>query len=439
MGDLIVLKFGGTSMGTAEAMRKASAIVRAVDGEAVVVVSAVSGTTDALIALGELALSGGRWQGALDRLMARHATIVVELGMSLDLSEFWAEIERICQGVEMLGELSPATKDRLHGFGERMSATIFAELLVADGARAQATDAFRLIATDDQFGSAGVDFATTSARAAAILSPMLSESAIPVVTGFIGQSASGKYSTLGRGGSDYSAAIVAAALDAAELQIWTDVDGMFTADPNVISSATALPHLSYLEAGELAYFGAKVVHPKTIVPAIEKGIPVRVLNTFNPEASGTLITSEARPSIKSVTSKKKGITVISVVSLGMLGAHGFLARIFETFARHEVVVDVVSTSEVSVSVTVDRAVPQGLLDDLRAFATVEVEPGMAIVCIVGDGIRTQPDVLARLFAAVGSIPVSMVSQGASKRSITFVVAETDANEAVRRVFEAFFL
>lgn len=433
----IVAKFGGTSMGSADAMRKASAIVRELDGEAIVVVSAVSGTTDALIALGRVAVDGGDWSTPLDRLMVQHATIAAELGMSLGLSAFWVEIKNICQGVAMLGELSPGTLDWLQSFGERMSATIFAALLCSDGTRAEMVDAFRLVATDNQFGSANVDFAATNARMADVLSPMLAESATPVITGFIGQSASGKYATLGRGGSDYSAAIVAAAMGATELQIWTDVDGMFTADPRFVPSATALPQLSYAEAGELAYFGAKVLHPKTIKPAIERGIPVRVLNTFNASAPGTLITSEERPSIKSVTSKR-GITVVNLGSLGMLDAHGFLAKIFAAFARHEVVVDVVSTSEVSVSVTVDREVPSALVDDLRAFATVEVETGMAIVCVVGEGIRTQPDVLGKLFSAVGSVPVSMVSQGASKRNVTFVVAESDARSVVERVFRTFF-
>lgn len=433
----IVAKFGGTSMGSADAMRKASAIVRERDGETIVVVSAVSGTTDALIALGRAAVTNDGWRQMLGRLVERHATIVAELGLSLDLSAFWVEIEKICQGVSMLGELSPGTLDRLQSFGERVSATIFAAQLRFDGARADVVDAFHLVATDDQFGSANVDFQTTNSRVTAVLSSVLADGVIPVVTGFVGQSASGAYTTLGRGGSDYSGAIVAAAMDATELQIWTDVDGMFTADPRLIAAATTLPQLSYAEAGELAYFGAKVLHPKTIKPAIEQGIPVRVLNTFNPTAQGTLITGEERPSIKSVTSKK-GITVVNIGSLGMLDAHGFLAKIFAAFARHEVVVDVVSTSEVSVSVTVDRVVPSALIDELKAFANVEVESGMAIVCVVGEGLRTQPGVLGKLFAAVGSVPVSMVSQGASKRNVTFVVAESDVRAIVERVFRTFF-
>jgi len=437
MRKRIVMKFGGTSMGSAEAMRKASAIVRATHGEVVVVVSAMSGTTDALISIGRTAIAAGDTMPKFNEIWDRHRVAVRDLRLDLELYEFRSEIERIVDHVSTVTELSPATLDLLQGLGERMSAKVFAALLRRDGAEAESVDASRIVRTDDRHGCAGVDLPETIALACDALLPMVARRVIPVVTGFIGGTPSGKYTTLGRGGSDYSAAIVAAAIDASELQIWTDVAGMFSADPRLVKTATAIPQLSFAEAGELAYFGAKVLHPKTIVPAVEKNIPVRILDTFHPDQPGTLITNETRPSIKSVTSKK-GITVVSICSQGMLDAHGFLGRIFGAFAKHEVVVDVVSTSEVSVSVTVDRAVPQALVDELRTFATVEVESGMAIVCLVGEGIRTQPDVLARLFAAVGPVPVSMVSQGASKRNVTFVVAESDSNFAVERVFRAFF-
>ncbi|NBS41373.1 aspartate kinase [bacterium] len=437
MRKRIVLKFGGTSMGSADAMRKAGAIVRSVDGEAVVVVSAVSGTTDALIALGRAAVGGGDWEAALNEIRTRHAAIVASLGLDVGLKDFWSEMEQICQGVAQFGELTPSILDRLLSLGERLSTAIFAACLNADGTRAEMVDAFHVVATDRQFGSANVDFALTNARAAEVLSPMLAASVVPVVTGFVGRSDSNRYTTLGRGGSDYSAAIVAAAVDATELQIWTDVDGMFTADPRLIPAATALPQLSYAEAGELAYFGAKVLHPKTIKPAIERGIPVRVLNTFHAEAPGTLITSEKRPSLKSVTSRK-GITVLNIDALPMLGASGFLGTVGDAFRRHQVVVDVLASSEVSISVTVDQAFPEALLDDLRAFATVDVDPHKAIICLVGEGIRTDLDVLWKLFYAVRTIPIRMVSQGASQRNITFAVAETDADFAVRQVFQAFF-
>lgn len=444
--NLVVMKFGGTSMGSADAMRRASAIVRAHRGEVVVVVSAVSGTTDALIALGDTALSGGDWKTAQCTIQAKHEAIARELGLDTSLfswfgshlSDLWSEMVNICQGVSQFGELAPSVLDRLQSLGERLSATIFAECLKTSGVKARMVDAYELVATDRQFGSANVDFQTTNARTAEVLSPALADGVIPVVTGFIGQSSSPcRYTTLGRGGSDYSGAIMAAAMGAAELQIWTDVDGMFTADPRLIREATVLPQLSFAEAGELAYFGAKVLHPKTIKPAIESGIPVRVLNTFNAAAPGTLITSEVRPSLKSVTSKK-GITVINVDSLGMLGASGFLATAFDVFRRHNVVVDVLASSEVSVSVTVDRKVPEVLVEELRAFATVDVQPEKAIVCLVGEGIQTDRDVLWKLFYAVRSILIRMVSQGASQRNITFVVAESDANTAVRNIFQAFF-
>jgi aspartate kinase len=356
-----------------------------------------------------------------------------------DLLILWKEMESISGGVARFGELSPSVNDRLLSLGERLSGTIFAQCLTQHGTNAAMVDAVGLVATDREFGAANVDFELTRARTPAVLGPLLVDAVVPVVTGFIGQSHEPRrYTTLGRGGSDYSGAIIAAVMRADELQIWTDVDGMFTADPRFIPAAKVVPELSYAEAGELAYFGAKVLHPKTILPAIEKGIPVRVLNTFNASAPGTLITAGKRPSLKSVT-WKKGISVVNISSLGMFGAYGFLAKAFEVFGRHQVVVDVLASSEVSVSVTVDGELPRALLRDLEAFSTVEVEPEkQAIVCLVGEGIHSDTNVLWKLFHAVRATPVRMVSQGASRRNITFVVAETEAQSVVERVFQTFF-
>jgi aspartate kinase len=432
-------------MGSAVAMRLASDIVRACRDERIVVVSAVSGTTDALIALGKKAESGGDWETSMRAIRAKHENIVRELGLmdspqfDQDLLILWKEMESISGGVARFGELSPSVNDRLLSLGERLSGTIFAQCLTQHGTNAAMVDAVGLVATDREFGAANVDFELTRARTPAVLGPLLVDAVVPVVTGFIGQSHEPRrYTTLGRGGSDYSGAIIAAVMRADELQIWTDVDGMFTADPRFIPAAKVVPELSYAEAGELAYFGAKVLHPKTILPAIEKGIPVRVLNTFNASAPGTLITAGKRPSLKSVT-WKKGISVVNISSLGMFGAYGFLAKAFEVFGRHQVVVDVLASSEVSVSVTVDGELPRALLRDLEAFSTVEVEPEkQAIVCLVGEGIHSDTNVLWKLFHAVRATPVRMVSQGASRRNITFVVAETEAQSVVERVFQTFF-
>lgn len=424
-------------MGTDQSLRAVAEIIRNTNGGKVAVVSATSGTTDVLIRLGKEALAGGDFEVTLEELMKKHADIVVNLGIALDLNNFWDELRKILQGVNMLGELSLNILDRLQSFGERISATILAEYLRANVIEALAVDAFNLVRTDNNFGAGNVDFAATYLRTHEVLMPLIEKGVVPVVTGFIGQAGNGQYITLGRGGSDYSGAIVAGALDSTELQIWTDVDGILNTDPRLVAEAKVLPQVSFNEAGELAYFGAKVLHPKTIKPAIEKNIPVRILNTFNVSAPGTLITNEEIESLKSVT-YKKNISVINICSLGMLNAHGFLARIFEAFARNKVVVDVVSTSEVSVSVTVDSAVPESLIEELNSFAAVKVHENMAIVCLVGEGIKTQGGILGQLFSAVGAHNVSMVSQGASKRNITFLVNGDEAAEVVVKVFNQFF-
>lgn len=432
---MIVAKFGGTSMGTAESIRQVADIL--MKGNMVAVVSATSGTTDQLIGLGEKAVTGDEWHGVLEGLVARHAGIIDELGMELDLSHFWEDIERLVAGTSMIGELSLSARDRLIGFGERISSEILAAYLNSQGKNAQAFDAFGLIFTDNNFSEGNVDFAKSYKTVAEVLNPVLANGVIPVITGFVAQAENGHYITLGRGGSDYSGAIVAAALDASELQIWTDVDGILSTDPRLVPEAKVLEQLSFNEAGELAYFGAKVLHPKTIKPAIEKNIPVRILNTFNVDAVGTLITNEATESLKSVT-YKKNISIINICSAGMLLAHGFLARIFEVFEKHGISVDVVSTSEVSVSLTVDGNAGEELLNELGKFATITVQDGMAIVCLVGEGIRSNTRVLGDLFSAIAEHDVSMVSQGASKRNITFLVKAEEAPEVVKKTFNTFF-
>jgi len=373
-------------------------------------------------------------------LVARHAGIIDELGMELDLSHFWEDIERLVAGTSMIGELSLSARDRLIGFGERISSEILAAYLNSmdiHGVMAEALDAYNLIFCDNNFSEGNVDFAKSYAAISERLGGLLANGVIPVITGFVAQAENGHYITLGRGGSDYSGAIVAAALDASELQIWTDVDGILSTDPRLVPEAKVLEQLSFNEAGELAYFGAKVLHPKTIKPAIEKNIPVRILNTFNVDAVGTLITNEATESLKSVT-YKKNISIINICSAGMLLAHGFLARIFEVFEKHGISVDVVSTSEVSVSLTVDGNAGEELLNELGKFATITVQEGMAIVCLVGEGIRSNTRVLGDLFSAIAEHDVSMVSQGASKRNITFLVKAEEAPEVVKKTFNTFF-
>ncbi|MBI5753516.1 aspartate kinase [Candidatus Peregrinibacteria bacterium] len=434
----ITAKFGGTSMGTAKAIAQVAEIVGGMKGPKVAVVSATSGTTDKLILLAETAAVAGNWREILDGLIEKHAVIMQELGVKLSLENFWKELGGLCEEVQKKGSLELYMRDEIIGFGERISSNILPAVLVKNGFKSVAVDAYEIIFTDNNFSEGNVDFEKTYKAVAEKLPPLLKDGVIPVVTGFIGQAENGQYITIGRGGSDYSGAIVAGALDASELQIWTDVDGIFNIDPRLEPRAKALEKLSFKEAAELAFFGAKVLHPKTIKPAIAKNIPVKILNTFNPSAPGTLVINDEEESIKSVT-YKKGISIVNICSAGMLTAPGFMSKLFQVFARAHIDVDVVATSEVSVSVTVDNGEADKILDQLAKFATVRTQKGMAIVCLVGAGIIHNKHVLKDLFAAVEEHDISMVSQGSSKRNITFLVKESEAQEVVKKVFNKFFI
>jgi aspartate kinase len=281
---------------------------------------------------------------------------------------------------------------------------------------------------------------TTAAMHAAVV-PVLVAGRVPVLGGFVGATIDGHTTTLGRGGSDYSGAIVGAGTDASEIQIWTDVDGMLTADPRVIASPRLVPQLSFAEAAELAYFGAKVLHPATIQPAVARNIPVRILNSHRATARGTLITAERPKSESPLTAvaSKKAVTVVDITSTRMLMAHGFLRRLFDVFERFKTPVDVVTTSEVSVSVTIDdqRRLP-AIIEALSEFAQVEREDAMAIVCVVGDGLHDDPQLAAQVLASIGDVPLRMLSQAASRRNITFVIRESDLPTALGRVHDRFF-
>jgi aspartate kinase len=273
------------------------------------------------------------------------------------------------------------------------------------------------------------------------LRPFLETGVIPVLGGFIGATISGSTTTLGRGGSDYTAAIIGAALSASEIQIWSDVTGVLTADPRVVPEAQTIERLSYSEAAELAYFGAKVLHPKTIQPAIESSIPVRICNSRAPEERGTLVgpETETSPHTVKAIAHKSGVTTVQITSARMLGAYGFLRALFEVFEKHRTVVDVVTTSEVSVSLSLDDAerLPE-IVQELEVLGTVRVEKGRAIVCVVGEGLRGTPGIAGKVFSTISDINVSLISQGASSINFTFAVEEERVNEAVRRLHEAFF-
>jgi len=271
--------------------------------------------------------------------------------------------------------------------------------------------------------------------------PLLAGGLVPVTGGFVGATAAGLTTTLGRGGSDYSAALFGAGLPAGEIQIWTDVDGMLTADPRVVAEPRVVPHLSFDEASELAYFGAKVLHPSTILPAVKLGIPVRILNSHRPEAPGTLVTRAVPEGGEgpAAIACKRGVTRVDIASTRMLMAYGFLRQVFEVFERFRTPVDVVTTSEVSVSVTVDdtRAL-DGILAELSAFADVSREDGLAIVCAVGERLRTDARLATRVLGALEGLPLAMVSQGGSRKNITVVLRDADAPAAMERLHRRFF-
>jgi len=345
--------------------------------------------------------------------------------------------------VTLIREASPRTRDALLAFGERLSTLLIYAGALQQGVPTRLLDSRTLLRTDSTFGSAMVDFAATrEALRAAIPSSGPSgdaERELVIMQGFIASNPEGVTTTLGRGGSDYSATIIGAAVDAEEVQIWTDVDGIMSADPRLVPAARTLADISYVEAAELAFFGARVVHPFTIQPAIDRGIPVYVRNTAHPDEPGTRIRGGfAERGVRAITAKR-GITVITINSYRMLNAYGFLSRIFGVFARHQVSVDLVATSEVSVSMTVDR--PErvaAIVGELETHGQVTVEEEKAIVSLVGKDLWKDSSVLARVFSTLEGISVRLISLGSSDTNLSLVVADGEAARAVERLHDAFF-
>ncbi|MDO8741157.1 MAG: lysine-sensitive aspartokinase 3 [Candidatus Woesearchaeota archaeon] len=439
---MIVMKFGGTSVGSAERIKIVHDIVKSrLDRDPIVVVSAVGGITDKLINTANLAFQGGDYSAILNEIKEKHYTIIKELGLGNSLvQDKLDEFEQLIGRIAKYREVTTETMDLVQSFGERMSARIVAAYMTKHGMEAEAHDAYDVgLVTNDNFGGAE-PLPESEEQMRMHLSD---KKAIPIITGFIGKTSGGAITTLGRGGSDYSAAIVGAALNVEEIQIWTDVNGIMTTDPKIVKEAKTIDKVSFNEAAELAYFGAKVLHPKTILPAMRKNIPVRVLNTYEPSNEGTLIVNEPSRSekIAKAIAVKRNITVITINSTRMIDAYGFLAKIFDIFRKYHVVVDMVSTSEVSVSVTVDK---KDNLDkaivELNRFATVNIEENKSIVCVVGEGLHHIPNVVGPLFSVLGrnNINIEMISQGASEINIGFVVKAEDAENAVRALHKEFF-
>jgi aspartate kinase len=424
------MKFGGTSVGTAESIQSVVKIIKArIAQQPIVVVSAVAGVTDALLEIyHERSVTARLHKVSL--LAQRHADIIEQLELS-------------CDGVEpLLNELkklssknvtqSLAVRDRFVSFGERLSARIVAALLQKRGVDSIAYDAWDIgMLTTNVHGNSE----PLSETPAAIKSFFQAYTKVPVVTGFIGKTKKGSVTTLGRGGSDYTTAIIGGSISAAEIQIWKEVDGVLSTDPRVVPSARLIPALQYEEAGELAYFGAKVLHPKTMLPAMEKGVPVRVLNTFKPQGTGTLIQAQTPKNhtkkAKAITSKK-GTTVVTVHSPDFFDGTGLMARMFRCFEEHEVAVDVIATSVVSVSCSyASSAHTSALVESLRSIGAVEVTHNCAVICIVGAGMHVSSvmKTACTTFEKM-NVPVRMISESATGVSITFIVKEDAAQSSV---------
>ena len=451
---MIVQKFGGTSVADPDAVRRLIEIARCAHVRdrrgPVLVVSALSKVTDALLAVaGEAGESRSESAFAhIEQLRDRHQKMAAALtgdrerpALTAFIDDQFNQLTDIVKALAVLREVSFRTLDVVAAMGELLSSRIITAALIHAGLPGEWVDARRAIVTNDDHTRAVPLMRETTAALRASIVPMLEAGRIPVVGGFVGATPEGHTTTLGRGGSDYSGAIVGAGIEAAEIQIWTDVDGMLTADPRLIPGARLVPRLSFAEAAELAYFGAKVLHPSTIHPAVERNIPVRILNSRRPDGEGTLITAEpsADGNLLTAMAAKRDVTVVDITSSRMLMAYGFLRRVFEIFERFRTAVDVVTTSEVSVSVTIDdRRHLDAIVEALSEFAEVCVDPDMSLLCAVGDRLRNDPAIAARVVRVLEEVPLRMISQAASRRNITVALREADLSHAMHRLHEEFF-
>ena len=449
----VIMKFGGTSVEDAAAILRTAGIVegrRARNQRPVVVVSAMAKVTDQLLSAAKAAGRGDR-SGALAisaRLRHRHCDTAALLVSEDRMGELqnWIQkefesIDEILRGLSAVGELTPRTNDLVVSFGERLSSRMVAEAFQHQALPAVHVDARSCILTDAQHGKAVPNSALIEARCEQYLRPLVDAGKVPVMGGFIGSTLEGATTTLGRGGSDFTAALVGGGMDAEAIEIWTDVDGIMSADPRVCPNALRVKTISFEEAAELAYFGAKVLHPATILPAVQRNIPVLVLNSRNAANEGTRITALAvhgRSPFKSIAAKRR-LTIIDMVASRMLMSHGYLRAVFEVFDKYKCAVDMVSTSEVSISLTVDsnEQLPE-LAADLSKLADVTYEGRKALICLVGGNIRGQNGIAAQVFHAVRHINVRMISQGASEINMSFMIDEDDVDEAVRSLHAAFF-
>ena len=448
---MIVLKFGGTSVGDAEAIRRTAGIVASrVDRQPIVVVSALAGITNALIAFAEQSVKG-HLIGALravESLRERHlrqAELLLGTGPECvetcaELSAMVDELAHLGEALATLGDLTPRSMDAISAYGEKMSSLLCVAAFRQHGISAVHVDACDVMITDDVFTRAEPQADAIADACRLRVVPLSRDGQVPVMGGFIGSAkGSGITTTLGRGGSDYSASLVGAAIQADAIEIWTDVDGMLTADPRVVPDARLIERIGFDEASELASFGAKVLHPNTIAPAVRLGIPVFVLNSRRPQGKGTVITFEAPKRAVTAIAGKTDVTLLKIGSPRMLLTEGFLRTLFEIFERHKTSVDVVATSEVSVSLTIDDpAHLEGIVTDLRGLGDVSIERNRGIVAVVGAALSEGGGAMARALAALGEVRVHMLSLSATGINLTMVVDAQQVKPAMQRLHAAFF-
>jgi aspartate kinase len=462
---MIVVKFGGTSVGAFPQIDQAARIVYSMrESKPIVVVSAMGGVTDALLQAGEAAVTGQTRQreDKLWEIRSKHDQAINELFKDRSVAVAvqdtervtWEEIQKVFTGVSLLREMSPRSRDLISSFGERLIVPIFAQYLRTLGAAAEPIDAREIIVTSEESEFLRVDFDETKKRCQKLVK-MAKSGTVPVVTGFICSTPDGSTTTLGRGGSDYSASIIGSCIKANEIQIWTDVNGVMTADPRIVPDARVLERVSYKEAAEMSYFGAKVLHPQTIMPAVDENIPIRIKNTFAPEAPGTLISADSpqnQYSVKTVASIT-GMTLVSVEGRGMIGVPGIAGRVFTTTARNRISVLMFSqgSSEQHISLIINRHDGDQTVKALRREFEGEIErrridrissiSDIAIIALVGEGIKGVPGVAARAFGTLGTanVNIMMIAQGSSELNLSIVVRQKDAHRSVQLIHEAFEL
>lgn len=431
---MIVLKFGGSSLGTSDKIKRCIDIVKKqTDRGPVIVVSAHGKTTNSLIISAQQALTG---TVEVDNIRQYHQELASGLEINGELIDpLICKLERLLQGISLIKELTPRTLDHVMSFGERISSCIFAAAMVNAGIPALAVDSYDIgLLTDSNFGNA------TPLRGAVeeIRANIAGLTGVPVITGFIAKDEKGNITTLGRSGSDFTASFIGAAIDAEEIQIWKDVDGVMTADPFVCNSAQNIPAMSFNEASELSYYGAEVLHPSTLIPAMKKKIPVRVANTMKPEEAGTIILADSnlvRRIAKSIV-YKEDLCLIHIVSQKFNSTTRFLTSTLEILDRHNVGIHIAATSESSVSFVTNQSYSEEVLfrasADLEQFGTVSIEKDKALICVVGEELKGNPKVLGDIFTAVGEsgIKARMVSQSASEINIAFLVDNSQITDTV---------